>query len=160
MKSFRSKPSGWQNDSARHSLAAKGIRTYNARKLNGSFIQNTMMNETPEEMDRNLPVGVPREIPEHIRQEELAKGNWYALTHDVPAEMHEKAQEEQEAKWFGVKPYTAPDIEMTKSHPNYEYMSLQEGTPTFKKFEFEKEFEESHPDNIKIERALKAKGRW
>ena len=36
MKSFRSKPTGWQFESNRHSLAAKGIstgRTYNASKI-------------------------------------------------------------------------------------------------------------------------------
>jgi len=33
MRSFRSKPVGWMNDSYRHSLAARGIRSYNAVKF-------------------------------------------------------------------------------------------------------------------------------
>jgi len=51
MRSFRAKPIGWQHDSYRHSLAAKGVRTrYNAFKEGTGLLDTTEVNGLDTEM--------------------------------------------------------------------------------------------------------------
>ncbi len=51
MRSFRAKPIGWQHESYRHSLAAKGVRTrYNAFKEGRGLLDTTEVIDLDKEM--------------------------------------------------------------------------------------------------------------
>lgn len=75
MRSFRSKPVGWRQDSYRHYLAAKGVKSK-------YFVDKQMSNNiTPEEIKRRIEAkfGKPRGDPEVDRLKEAAR-NWKPLS--------------------------------------------------------------------------------
>lgn len=83
MRSFRAKPVGWQHDSYRHSLAAKGIPTrYNAFKEGRGLLDTTEVKDLDKEM-RERTVQEATVVAENRLKEEEDE-------HKMPSEWTER----------------------------------------------------------------------
>lgn len=68
-KNFRAKPVGWRNDSYRHYLAAKGIKTKKFSKQQPkklAQVRNTIITAEPHREDRMYPIA-PNDVKEVLK---------------------------------------------------------------------------------------------
>lgn len=133
----RYKPIGWRNESYRHSLASKGIRTFSARSSRsvskssrGDIYSDPKQIEFDESQGDDLTkymsqTGEPKEfiapvedlIKSPVLPERLSKRKWYQRREEREVEKQKKIAEARGEPFMGKKSFDVEDKPMKRDLP-------------------------------------------